>query len=72
MTPLLLGVEPILLLLNSEAVLSAAGLVERGEAALALAENWVEKIAARISDYGVRDIFLHQRSDVQRLRARWE
>lgn len=63
-------VEPILLLLNSEAVLTAAGLVERGEAALALAENWVEKIAARISDDGVRDVFRNQRSDMRRLRAR--
>jgi predicted ATPase/DNA-binding SARP family transcriptional activator len=63
-------VEPVLLLLNSEAVLSAVGLAERAQATLALAETWVQRIAARISDDGVRDVFLHQRSDIQRLRAR--
>ncbi|MBX3000199.1 MAG: hypothetical protein KF893_16875 [Caldilineaceae bacterium] len=62
-------VEPVLLLLNCEAVLSAAGLAERAQAALALADAWVQRIAARISDDGVRYVFLHQRPDIQRLTA---
>jgi hypothetical protein len=37
---------------------------------LAQADAWVQTIAGRISDDAVRDAFLHQRPDNQRLRVR--
>ena len=63
-------VEPVLLLLNCAAVLSAAGQAERAQQVLAQADAWVQTIAGRISDDEVRAVFLHQRPDNQLLRRR--
>ncbi|MEX1020620.1 MAG: tetratricopeptide repeat protein [Litorilinea sp.] len=63
-------VEPVLLLLNCETVLSEAGEAERANNTLSQASEWVQTIADRISDEDVRAAFLHNRPDNQRLKAR--
>lgn len=67
----LLGlVEPILLLLNCETVLTATGQNEKARQVLRQAEAWVQMIADRISDDEVRHAFLHNRPDNQLLNTR--
>lgn len=65
-------VEPALLLLNCATVLRDAGQIERAQRVLVQADAWVQTIAGRISHPTVRDVFLHQRSDIQRLQVRLE
>ena len=63
-------VEPVLLLLNCEAVLAADGQTDRARQILRQAVDWVETVAHRISDDRVRMSFLHNRPDNQRLQSR--
>jgi hypothetical protein len=63
-------VEPALLLLNCEAVLSALGRHEEAHQVLQQGEAWVQTIAARISDEQVRHAFLYHRLHNQLLRSR--
>lgn len=63
-------VEPVLLLLNCERVLTEVGQSDRSRQVLCQAEEWVEAIAGRISDEVVRESFLNNRPDNQLLRTR--
>jgi DNA-binding SARP family transcriptional activator len=62
-------VEPVLLLLNGETVLSGLGQKERALAVLQQARAWIEQIAARISDEAIQRAFL-KRPDNNRLSGR--
>jgi predicted ATPase/DNA-binding SARP family transcriptional activator/tetratricopeptide (TPR) repeat protein len=62
-------VEPVLLLLNGETVLSGLGQKERALAVLQQAQAWIEQIAARISDEAIQRAFL-KRPDNNRLSDR--
>ncbi|MDQ3248494.1 MAG: hypothetical protein M3Q45_04720, partial [Chloroflexota bacterium] len=63
-------VEPVLLLLNCETVLAGCGEVAEARKVLQRAAVWVQTIAARISDEGVRAAFLYNRPDNQALKRR--
>ena len=63
-------VEPVRLLLNCEVVLTELGQTERGHNTLQQADAWVQTIAGRISDAGVREAFLNNRPDNQLLQRR--
>ena len=63
-------VEPALLLLNCEGVLTGLGRGEEAREALLLGKAWIERIASRISDDAVREVFVHHRPDNQRLQSR--
>ncbi|MBI1294234.1 hypothetical protein GC175_04665 [bacterium] len=52
------AVEPVFLLLNCEDVLRGVGQVDRAQQALQLADDWIRRIAARISDESIRRVFL--------------
>lgn len=62
-------VEPVLLLLNCEMVLTGCGEQGAAQQALQYAAAWVELVAGRISDDAVRTAFL-ARPDVQGLQRR--
>jgi DNA-binding SARP family transcriptional activator len=62
-------VEPVLLLLNCETVLTGCGQCAAAQHALQRADNWVQMVAGRISDDAVRTAFL-ARPDVQALQRR--
>jgi tetratricopeptide (TPR) repeat protein len=63
-------VEPVLLLLNCESVLVAAGRTDQARQVLRQAVDWVETVAGRISADRIRVSFLHNRPDNQRLQRR--
>jgi tetratricopeptide (TPR) repeat protein len=70
-TQVVLGlVEPVLLLLNCEAVLSKAGQTRQARQVLRQADDWVQMIAGRISDDAVREAFLCNRRDNQLLKTK--
>jgi hypothetical protein len=62
-------VEPVLLLLNCETVLTGCGQCAAAQHALQRADGWVQMVAGRISDDAVRTAFL-ARPDVQALQCR--
>ena len=62
-------VEPVLLLLNCETVLTGYGEGAVAQQPLQRAADWVQMVAGRISDDGVRTAFL-ARPDVQALQCR--
>ncbi|MEZ4676104.1 MAG: BTAD domain-containing putative transcriptional regulator [Caldilineaceae bacterium] len=62
-------VEPVLLLLHCETVLTGCGYAKEGRAVLQRAAAWIQTIAGRISDDRVRATFLN-RPDHQRLAER--
>ncbi len=64
-------VEPVLLLLNCAAVLSGCGNYAAANQVLAQANQWVQTIAARISDEAVRSAFL-AKPDHQRLAEQYK
>jgi len=67
----LLGlVEPVLLLLNCETVLTAIGQAQPACEVLQQADAWVQMIANRIDDDAVREAFLHNRPDNQLLKIK--
>ncbi|MCE7988045.1 MAG: hypothetical protein DYG89_43325 [Caldilinea sp. CFX5] len=61
-------VEPVLLLLNCEAVLTGCGEGEAARQTLQRAADWVQMVAGRISDDTVRTAFLG-RPDVQQVKG---
>ena len=63
-------VEPVLLLLNCETVLTGLGRNVAARQVLTQAATWVQTVAGRISDEAVRAAFLHNRPDNQLLQAR--
>ncbi|MCB0083077.1 MAG: hypothetical protein KDE47_19185, partial [Caldilineaceae bacterium] len=62
-------VEPVLLLLHCEAVLTGSGDTAAARRVLHQAATWIETIAARISEDQVRAVFL-TKPDHQRLAQR--
>jgi hypothetical protein len=52
-------VEPILMLLNCETVLTATRQLERAKDTLEKAQNWIETIARRNDDAAVRHSYRH-------------
>ena len=63
-------VEPILMLLNCETVLSATGQTERAQTTLQQAQNWLETIAERNPDTAVRHSYRHNVPAHKELRRR--
>jgi DNA-binding SARP family transcriptional activator len=63
-------VEPVLLLLNCETVLTGLGHIAQAHRALQQADDYVQTIANRISDAVVCTAFLHNRPDNQLLKSR--
>jgi len=63
-------VEPVLLLLNCETVLTGLGQIAAARQVLTQADAWVQTVAARISDEAVRAAFLDNRPDNQVLQRR--
>ena len=63
-------VEPVLMLLNCETVLTEAGHAARAVEVLTQAKNWMDTIASRNDDEAFRHAYLHNVPAHRRLRER--